>query len=440
MESVINEAAATTIEKFFQNADLADVNFVFQKNGETRNVPANKAILAALSPVFNAMFLGLNKKKGDVEIVDATIEAFKEFLQLFYLRKLTLSMENMNDVVRLADKYDMIDHLQACAASLKNKLSLDNVCWGYQLSVILGNDDLKEFCEKVISGCPLEIFQSHTFHRCSQDVLRHILRMDSMACDEKDIFDACMEWAKFACKQNGLNDKEAANIKNQLGDCFELIRFGAIKYNELATHARPYPELFTPDDCKELFHMADKDFTPNKFKREPRLNPVFQWKDDQRLICALDNTMSDCYEWVQNDRFAYFSMNYPVLLGVIYLHRLQVQNGGPSYPNNITLEIKIIEYSDQSFETSVLKKRMFTKSMSYAAASHSKIEIVPPIFINPKKMYEISWSGSVSGYYYYEPRISKVDMDDSLKIKFHKAPRVSDIRTGLVCRLHFNRL
>lgn len=432
--SVINEAAAVIIEKFFQNADLADVNFVFEKNGETRNVPANKAILAALSPVFNAMFLGLNKKKGDVEIVDATIEAFKEFLQLFYLGKMTLSMEKMDDVVRLADKYDVIDHLQSCAALLRNKLTLDNVCWGYQLSVILGNEDLKKFCEKVISGCPLEIFQSHTFQRCSQDVLRHILQMDSMACDEIEIFDACMEWAKFACKQNGLNDKEAANIKNQLGDCFELIRFGAIKTDQLVSHAKPYQGLFTPDECKELLFMT------HKFIREPRSKPVFQWKNDQQLICTLDNTMSDSYQWVQNETFAYFSINYPVLLGVIYLHRLQVQNGGPSYPNNINLEIKITEYSDQSFETSVLKKRMFTKSMNYAVARHSKIEIVPPIFINPKKMYEISWSGSSSGYYYYEPRISEVDMDDGIKIKFHKAPRVSEICTGLVSRLHFNRL
>lgn len=80
-----NKIETGACEILYLNEELADVNFLFKNEGKAVKVPANKAILAALSPVFRAMFFGQLQEKGDVDIVDATSDGFKEFLQLFYI-------------------------------------------------------------------------------------------------------------------------------------------------------------------------------------------------------------------------------------------------------------------------------------------------------------------------------------------------------------------
>lgn len=50
----------------------ADVQFIFNFDEKTMKLPAHKDVLVASSPVFNAMFNGELKEKGNVEIVDAT--------------------------------------------------------------------------------------------------------------------------------------------------------------------------------------------------------------------------------------------------------------------------------------------------------------------------------------------------------------------------------
>lgn len=131
---LMNDAASQASAKLYLNEDFEDVNFLFEIDDEIQKVPANKNILSVLSPVFYAMFFGPNKDDGDVKIVDASIDTFKEFLQLFYLNKVTITMEKIEDVVRLADKYDVLEHLNASAVLLENKLGK------YVLGLSTGNN------------------------------------------------------------------------------------------------------------------------------------------------------------------------------------------------------------------------------------------------------------------------------------------------------------
>lgn len=66
-----------------QTSDVHIVQFIFERENGVTKIPANKAVLAASSVVFDAMLFGDLREDGDVPIVDATPEAFKEFLQLF---------------------------------------------------------------------------------------------------------------------------------------------------------------------------------------------------------------------------------------------------------------------------------------------------------------------------------------------------------------------
>lgn len=57
--------------------------------------------------------------------------------------------------------------------------------------------------------------------------------MDSLGCDEIDLFKAGIEWAKVSCQNNGLDETNSESLKNQLRPCFYLIRFGAMNEKEI---------------------------------------------------------------------------------------------------------------------------------------------------------------------------------------------------------------
>lgn len=435
---LMNDAASQSSAKLYLNADLADVNFLFEIEAEIHKVPANKAILAVLSPVFHAMFFGSHKEKSDVKIVDATIETFKEFLQFFYLNKLTLTMENIEDIVRLADKYDILDSIHACATSLINKLTLDNMCWGYQLSIMLGNEELQQFCEKVIRGYSKDIFETEAFLHCDEIVLKYMLQLDALACNEFSVLDACLAWAKFSCRRNNIDETIAENLRAQLNHCFGLIRFGAMKAEEFATHTVSYRDMFTPEELADIFYTTTvTGFKSNKFMQIPRENPIFKWNSTQALVCLQENITSDSYSWI-NDNSIFFSTNYPVLLGEMSFHRLLDKNGAAT---PVHFNIKITEFSSHSFDACSTKKVLYKGELKYADSKDSYILFARPLLINPHKMYGIDWEVTYNNNgwcYYYDACNPEVKVDDSLIVKFYSRP--ASPRTCLVSRLCFNRL
>lgn len=230
---VENKSIDTSISGLYLNSDLADVNFAFKGNGSTVLVPAHKLILASASSVFRTMFFGSLPEKEIVEIVDATADEFEEFLQLFYLRKIKQPMENIAGVTRLADKYGMLDCMNSCKASVEAEIIDKKTLWAYQAALCSNNRTLEEFCENKIGGFSADWLRSKTFLNCDKITLKNILLMHELGCDEIVLFEACIEWAKAACRKKQLNEHDSENLKEQVGDCMHLIKFSQMTKDDL---------------------------------------------------------------------------------------------------------------------------------------------------------------------------------------------------------------
>lgn len=102
---------------------------------------AHKAILAARSPVFSAMFKNdmTEKKTGVVNIHDCDENAFANFLLFLYSGELDFASCNICHLYKISDKYDVLKLRLMCVDFMTKNLSVENF---YEI-LILGD----QFCE-----------------------------------------------------------------------------------------------------------------------------------------------------------------------------------------------------------------------------------------------------------------------------------------------------
>ena len=103
---------------------LRDVKF----RVEGKVVPAHKLLLAAKSPVFNAMFCGeLAEQEQSINLPDCEYEGMLEFLRFLYTEKVYLSGMNVMQVLYLTEKYSVPNLTKRCNSFLNLNLDTSNV-------------------------------------------------------------------------------------------------------------------------------------------------------------------------------------------------------------------------------------------------------------------------------------------------------------------------
>ena len=108
---------------FLKDKEFADFTFKV----ENVKIPAHRAILAARSPVFAAMFKHnmQENRTNETEIKDVTPAAFRALLRFIYTGQCQVG--NLAEQLPVAaNKYGIQDLKQICAQELRTKLTADN--------------------------------------------------------------------------------------------------------------------------------------------------------------------------------------------------------------------------------------------------------------------------------------------------------------------------
>ena len=102
---------------------ISDVHFIVQN----LKIAAHKAVLAARSPVFAAMFQNEMQENSSNEVVvtDMEPDALKQMLQFIYTGRCQIGAWT-EDLFFAADKYDIKDLKEICEDELRMKLRVDN--------------------------------------------------------------------------------------------------------------------------------------------------------------------------------------------------------------------------------------------------------------------------------------------------------------------------
>lgn len=264
------------IHKLF-NKDTSDFTFCFgpSKNDQKKlrmAVYAHKTLLSTISPVFAAMFSGNWKESTSVDITDASFDAFNVFIEYFYSEQVSISADNVGEILYLAHKYDIQELVLACSSFLLEHVTVDDVVSCISLSCTYGLDNLKLKCKRIIIEEADKVFESEEFLECSEKVLSEILLIESNL--EVKFFDACLNWAQNKCRIDKIDAENGENLRKVLGDCFDLIKFKEMNVMEFNKRLSLHKDIFSKDEIIDIY-------THNGSNHDTRYqsNIVFEFKE-----------------------------------------------------------------------------------------------------------------------------------------------------------------
>lgn len=251
------EASNRAIRKIFRK-DTSDISFsigvrVNEQKQQRSEIVAHKSLLSALSPVFEAMFSGNWKESACIEISDASYNAFDEFIQYFYSGEVAITMENVGEVLYLADKYDVPELVASCTSFLLKHVTLKDVVDCVKLACIFSLNALKAKIKQIIAKNTAQVFESEQVLRCGRDQLFEMLSIDSSTCPEEKLFDICIRWAQTKCREQRSDADNENHLRNMLGNCFDLIRFREMDLDEFHKRLSTYSGMFTKEEIIEIY-------------------------------------------------------------------------------------------------------------------------------------------------------------------------------------------
>lgn len=454
-------------KNLYLSENLADFHFIFKSKsggGHSKRIPVHKFPLASVSDVFQVMFNGSWKEKVDVEIVDASAEAFKEFLQFFYLTEARITSENVAEVMNLGKKYDVTECFNICGEFLNKRLQTnsvhsDDICVIYELASHLEHKQLENQCAEYIERNTGAIFATEGFLGCDRKTIKRILQMDTLYCTETQVFQAFMKWMKAKC---GSEELTLQTVQDKFSDLMHEIRFRSMTLSELRALNPPYETLFTPDERSEIVQMIESEEYKPKIFNATRRNVFGPTYFDEKY--HLPPRLSfECNRYVGLSKKPYFfnnietttfTVNQPVALGAFACS--PAYRYDECFDRYLTIDVHTkIELAASIFEIvdstkSSRKIILFNEKNTTPMKGVTHVYLPKLIIIRPGIKYEIQIeiklpaSENLCSTYMLKrevkPEVMETELPEDIIVQFHNDPIIDNEARGLVYMLKFNKM
>ncbi|CAC5375767.1 BTBD1_2 [Mytilus coruscus] len=112
-----NKALPDCMIYMLQNEIMCD--FMLRVGDDSKPIKAHKYMLSTRSAVFHTMFEGSLPEKGDITIPDVDEDTFRDILKYFYSDDITITNNNVQEMLYAADKYMLVSVKRDCETVLK---------------------------------------------------------------------------------------------------------------------------------------------------------------------------------------------------------------------------------------------------------------------------------------------------------------------------------
>ncbi|XP_043556881.1 kelch-like protein 13 isoform X1 [Chiloscyllium plagiosum] len=242
------------------NGLLCDVTLV-PADGDER-FPVHRAMMASTSDYFKAMFTGGMKEQElmSIKLHGVSKVGLKSIIEFSYTSKLSLNMDNLQDILEAASFLQIMPIIEFCKEFLISQISFENcveigrIANAYHLTTVDGY--IKDFVLKNFST----ILNNKEFILLSYDQLVFALGNDGLKnCTELQLFKAACQWLQHdECRM-----QFAAKLMKH-------IRFPLMSPEELLEHVQTVEFMRTDTTCVNLLLEA------SNYQMLPYMQPIMQ--------------------------------------------------------------------------------------------------------------------------------------------------------------------
>ncbi|KAG9461840.1 hypothetical protein GDO78_015585 [Eleutherodactylus coqui] len=226
--------------------EYSDVTFIVDK----MRFPAHRVILAARCQYFRALLYGgmrESRPEAEITLQDTSPEAFAMLMKYMYTGRASLRDEReevLLDFLSLAHKYGFPELEDSTSEYLCTILKIQNVCMIYDVASLYSLPKLCTTCCMFMDRNAQDVLSSDGFLTLSKTALLDIVRRDSFAAPEKDVFQSLMRWCRHNAKENH-------------SEIMAAVRLPLMSLTELLNVVRP-SALLTPDSILDAIKVRSE--------------------------------------------------------------------------------------------------------------------------------------------------------------------------------------
>uniref|UniRef100_A0A3Q2ZC62 BTB/POZ domain-containing protein 9 n=1 Tax=Hippocampus comes TaxID=109280 RepID=A0A3Q2ZC62_HIPCM len=227
--------------------DYSDVTFIV----EGKRFPAHRVILAARCHYFRALLYGGMKEsqpQAEVSLEETRAEAFSMLLRYLYTGRASLSSareEVLLDFLGLAHRYGLQPLEDSTSDFLRTVLHTGNVCLVFDVASLYSLSALGAACCSYMDKHAPDVLNSDGFLALSKTALLTVVRRDSFAASEREIFQALCRW----CRQR--------SESGETQEVMAAVRLPLMTLTEMLNVVRP-SGLLSPDHLLDAIKLRSE--------------------------------------------------------------------------------------------------------------------------------------------------------------------------------------
>ncbi|XP_043287377.1 kelch-like protein 10 isoform X2 [Venturia canescens] len=261
--------------------------------------PVHRVILSAVSPYFKALFTsclkGGKSEINEVSISTVSADIFRLILDYAYTGTCKVTAENVEQLLPVADQFEVLGVVQLCCRFLLQELRPDNCLGIFKFARHYFCRDLAERGRKFICHNLKQIVnESEEFKDLEGEELATILRDDELNVrNEETVFEAVKSWIEAGPKER----------ESHLVRLLECVRFGLMSYKYFTHNVLAWKCISDNDEChkKILFpansYLADQEHRQKKASIGPNeidlRNPLTRPRIPYEILFAVGGWIAE---------------------------------------------------------------------------------------------------------------------------------------------------
>lgn len=183
------------------------------------SVPCHRLIVAACSPYFREIFFTEDGKEientKEVVLEDVKPSILELIIKYLYSAEIDITDDNVQDIIAVANRFQIPSIFTVCVNYLQKKLSLGNCLAIFRMGLVLNCPRLAVAARNYIADRFQLLYKDEEFLKLAAHELFAIIGGDSLNVEKEElVFEAVMAWVR--------HDKERIKV---LRDAFNCIRF-----------------------------------------------------------------------------------------------------------------------------------------------------------------------------------------------------------------------